>query len=62
MKVFESHWREEFATKVVEANPGLEQITKGNKLVLKLGNNFLARLMLRKSVRFTCYRKVNGDR
>ena len=32
-KAGEINWREEFATKVVEANPGLEQITKGDKLL-----------------------------
>ena len=61
-KEAETNWREQFATKVVEANPGLEKVTKGDKLLLKYGNNLIARLMSRKKARFTCYRKINGDR
>jgi hypothetical protein len=61
-KADETNWREQFATKVVESNPGLEQITKGDKLLLKFGSHLIARLMERKTAWFTCYRKVNGDR
>lgn len=61
-KADEVNWREQFATKVVVANPGLEQVTKGDKLLLKFGNNLIARLMERKTARFTCYRKINGKR
>jgi hypothetical protein len=57
-----TNWREEFATKVVEANPGLEQITKGDKLLLKYKKFTIARLMERKTTRFTCYRKIDGKR
>jgi hypothetical protein len=61
-KADEPNWREQFVSKVIEAIPGLEQITKGDKILLKFGNNLIARLMSRKKARFTCYRKINGDR
>ena len=61
-KEADEDWREQFATKVIKANSGLVQIIKGDKMLLKYGNNLIARLMERKTARFTCYRKVNGDR
>jgi hypothetical protein len=46
-----TNWREE-----------LEQITKGDKLLLKYKKFTIARLMERKTTRFTCYRKIDGKR
>jgi len=59
---FKPEYRNKFANDIIKSIPDVTRVDSGDKVLLKLNNHLIVRLMLRKTHRFTAYRNTKEGR